>query len=92
VPLSSEAVRLIEALPGGVLGLDSRELDYHWRRLRGRAGVEGLNFHDSRAAATTKLARKVDVLTLARITGHKDIKMLMVYYRETAEDVARRLG
>ena len=94
VPLSSEAMKLLEALPrlDPVFGLDSSQLDVLWRKVRDRAGVEGLRFHDSRAAATTKLAKKVDVLTLARITGHRDIKMLMVYYRETAEDIAKKLG
>lgn len=93
VPLSSEAVKLIEALPEAdpILGLTARDIDVRWRALRDRAGVKGLTFHDSRAYAATRLARKVDVLTLARITGHKDIKMLGVYYRETAEDIARRL-
>ena len=94
VPLSTEAVKLIEALPHAdpVFGLSTAQLDSLWRKVRGRAGVEGLTFHDSRAAGTTKLASKVDVLTLARITGHKNIQMLMVYYRESPEDIAKRLG
>jgi hypothetical protein len=36
----------------------------------------------------TRLARKVPVLDLARITGIKDLKILMVYYNATAEDIA----
>jgi len=94
VPLSTEAVRLLQALPPGrtCFALSSRQLDALWRKLRDRAGVEGLTFHDSRAAALTRLSRKVDVLTLARISGHRDINLLMrVYYRETASDIARRL-
>lgn len=93
VPLSTEAVRLLEALPkqDPVFGLSSQQLDVLFRKLRERAAVDGLRFHDSRAEATTRLARKVDVLDLARITGHRDIKMLMVYYRETAADIAKKL-
>nr|WP_010395719.1 site-specific integrase [Paracoccus sp. TRP] len=93
VPLSKAAMALLEALPrqDPVFGLTSAQLDVLWRKLRDRAGVEGLNFHDSRAAGTGKLAKKVDVLSLARITGHRDLKMLMVYYRETAADLAKRL-
>jgi hypothetical protein len=42
--------------------------------------------------ALTSLARKVDVMTLARISGHKDLRILMnTYYRETAEQIAARL-
>lgn len=94
VPLSTAAIDLIEALPRAdpVFGLEDRQRDALFRSMRDKAGVEGLTFHDSRAWATGKLSKKVDVLTLARITGHKDIKMLMVYYRETAADIAKRLG
>jgi len=51
-----------------------------------------LHFHDARATALTLLAKKVDVLTLAKISRHKDVSLLMrVYYRDTAEDIAKRL-
>jgi integrase len=54
--------------------------------------IEGLTFHDSRATALTHLARKVDVLTLAKISRHKDLRILQnTYYRETAEQIAARL-
>lgn len=94
VPLSREAVRLLQDLPkyDPVFGLRSDMLDALFRRLRQRAGIEGLTFHDSRAYGTLKLSRKVDVLALARITGHRDLKSLMIYYRETAADLAKRLG
>lgn len=93
VPLSAEAVSLLEALPKAdpVFGLDSRQLDVLWRKLRDRAGVEDLTFHDSRHAAITRLAKKLDVLALARMVGHSDLKMLQIYYNETAEELARRL-
>lgn len=51
-----------------------------------------LHFHDARATALTLLSRKVDVMTLAKISRHKDISLLQrVYYRETAEDIAKRI-
>ena len=54
--------------------------------------IKGLTFHDSRAYALTALARKVDVLTLAKISGHRDLRILSnTYYRESAEDIAQRL-
>jgi integrase len=54
--------------------------------------ITGLTFHDSRATALTHLARKVDVMTLARISRHKDLRILMhVYYRESASDISKRL-
>ena len=54
--------------------------------------IEGLTFHDSRATALTLLARRVDVMTLARISRHKDMRILMsTYYRESAEQIAARI-
>lgn len=54
--------------------------------------IDGLTFHDSRASALTWLARRFDVMTLARISRHKNLKTLLEsYYRETAEDIAARL-
>lgn len=93
VPLSREAVRLLEALPHAdpVFDLTSRQLDILWRKLRDRAAVDDLRFHDSRHEAVTRLSKKLDVLELARMVGHRDIRMLLVYYEATAADLARRL-
>lgn len=50
-----------------------------------------LTFHDGRATALTMLARKYDILTLSRISQHKDLKMLARYYRESSAEIAARL-
>ncbi|WP_243612966.1 tyrosine-type recombinase/integrase [Shimia aestuarii] len=93
VPLSSEAVRLLRDLPDAdpIFDLTSQQLDALFRKVKGKAGVDGLTFHDSRHAAITRLSRKLDVLALARAVGHRNIAMLQVYYNESAEDLARRL-
>ncbi|MEO9823110.1 MAG: site-specific integrase [Yoonia sp.] len=93
VPLSKEAIRLLSLLPENdpVFGLTSASLSTPWRKLRDRAGVSGLTFHDSRASAITRLSKKVDVLDLARIVGHKNIAELMTYYRDSPEEIASRL-
>lgn len=60
---------------------------------------EGLHFHDARATFATWAASpdpktgvpRLDVMALARQTGHKDLKMLMRYYRQSAEQIAERL-
>jgi len=65
--------------------------DALFRRVRDRLGIENLHFHDTRHEATTRLARKLDVLDLARMTGHRDPRSLMVYYNATASEVAGRL-
>ena len=54
--------------------------------------MDGLRFHDLRREALTRLARKLDVLDLARVSGHRDLKILLnVYYRPAVEDLAGRL-
>ncbi len=94
VPLSMVALGLLGDLPktdGPLFDLTNQQIDVLFRKARDRAGIENLHFHDSRHEAITRLARKLDVLSLARIVGHKGIKMLMIYYNETAEDLAQRL-
>lgn len=93
VPLSQAALALIEALQplDPVFGLEPRQIDVLFRKIRDKAGVVGLTFHDSRAYAITHLSKKLDVLELARMVGHKNIAQLMTYYRATADDLASRL-
>lgn len=95
IPLTAAGVRLLSCLHGRgqYFTVTSASLDALFRKARVGAGLAGFTFHDSRAEALTRLARKVDVMTLARISGHKDITLLAtVYYRESAEAIALRLG
>lgn len=96
VPLSSRALALIELLPersdGLVFGLKSDSSSSLFRKYVSSGLIKGLTFHDTRHEAITRLAEKVDVLDLARMVGHRDIKMLMVYYNKSAEDIASKLG
>ena len=96
VPLSPEAQRILAQLPReegreSCFGLESTSMDALFRKAKAKAGIEGLHFHDTRATAITRLARKLNILDLARMVGHKDLRMLQVYYRDTAEAIAARL-
>lgn len=94
VPLSSEAVRLLKRLPetdGPMFGMASGTLSTHFKRITSDAGIEGLTFHDTRHEAITRLAKKLDVLDLARAVGHKNISQLRTYYNESAENIAKLL-
>ncbi|MFJ9531224.1 tyrosine-type recombinase/integrase [Herbaspirillum sp. NPDC101396] len=97
VPLSTRAVELLKVLPPVDAGMplfalkaDSR--DALFRKARDRAMVQGVTFHDSRHEAITRLAKKLQILDLARMTGHKNLQELMTYYNATASDIAGRLG
>jgi integrase len=96
VPLSKRAVELLELLPlpggdGTLFGVTAKSLDALFRKARIRAGVDDATFHDTRHLAITRLAKKLNVLDLARMVGHRDLKQLQVYYNETAEAMASRL-
>lgn len=54
--------------------------------------LEDLTFHDLRHEATSRLADKLQMHELMRVTGHKDTRMLARYYHPRAEDLARKLG
>ncbi len=89
IPLPKGAERLIQRVKST---LTPESLDALFRKAKRRALVDDLTFHDARASALTWLSRKVDVLTLAKISRHKDLRMLLdVYYRESAEEIAARL-
>jgi integrase len=106
VPLSTRAVELMQLLrpdhfrgatkmvdpAAPVFTVSSATRDALWRKARDSAQIEGLRFHDLRHEAVTRLARKLDVLDLSRMTGHRDLKMLRRYYNPAAAEIARRLG
>lgn len=149
VPLSTNAVNLLEALPrsktGKVLPLSQNALQIAWGRsvkaarkayvyeqLSTRLGDSGLNeeaqarevralefkkrkpialtheildsintddktlldlhFHDLRHEATSRLADKLQMHELMKVTGHKTSRMLARYYHPRAEDLAKKLA
>lgn len=63
-----------------------------WAKYREQMMLGDLTIHDTRGTAITRLSRHVDVLTLSRITGIKDLRLLNDrYYRERDEEIAARL-
>ena len=94
VPLSKAALVILERLKEAsteehCFMLKSGTLDATFRKLKQMAMREYLHFHDTRREALTRLSRKVDVMTLAKISGHKDISILQnVYYAPRMEEVA----
>lgn len=95
VPLSRRAVELLENMRGldeiRVFTLSSQLLDAYYRSGRTLAGITGPTFHDARATALTRLSKKLDILELARMVGHRDPRSLMIYYRESASEIAKKL-
>ncbi len=90
VPLSPRALEIWAMVPNG-FDITTSSLDAMFRVARRRADVEGLTFHDTRHEAITRLAGKLNVLELARMVGHRDIKQLQTYYNASAAEIANRL-
>jgi len=98
VPLGKRASELIEnvlthtSAEENVFGLSASVLDALFRRAKDRALVIGITFHDSRALALTRLSKKLNIMQLARVSGHRDLSILQnVYYRESVTDIAALL-
>ncbi|EQD25943.1 phage integrase family protein, partial [mine drainage metagenome] len=95
VPLSSRAVAILHALPrridGRVFGLRPDSVTQAFERAAQRAGIENLRLHDLRHEATSRLAEKLpNLIELAAVTGHKDLRMLKRYYHPRATDLAKK--
>lgn len=96
VPLSPRALELLGFLPEvpddmPIFGINEASLDANFRKIRARTAISELTFHDTRHEAITRLAKKLNVLELARAVGHRDLNMLQIYYNETAENLAKKL-
>jgi hypothetical protein len=90
VPLARKGVKLLKQY--GPFTVNPNEASVLFSELCRDLLIEGLTFHDSRGTALTLLSRRVDVLTLSRISRHRDLRTLRDhYYRETAEEIAARL-
>jgi len=98
VPLSTRAIRILDGLPRSLDGRVFKfstpdQITTQFHRACLTAGIENLRFHDLRHEATSRIAERVqDVHTLARITGHKTLQMLIRYYHPRTEDLAAMLG
>jgi integrase len=92
VPLDPRAEALIGRMrgfdPGGlVFGVASATLDTLFRRARVKAGLSGFVFHDARHTAATRLAKRVEVLTLCKIFGWASTTQALTYYNPSAGDL-----
>lgn len=88
VPLTKRAVELLSFLPKQPKGQASKplftrsapSLGAMFYKVKAACLIEEMTFHDTRHEAITRLAKKLNVLELARMVGHRDLKMLQIYY------------
>lgn len=97
VPLSTRAIEALTWCPpphkGKVFKLTQSAMKYAFSRVRDECGLGTLRFHDLRHEAASRLFEKgLNVIEVATITGHKNLKHLQRYTHLRAEDLARKLG
>ena len=96
IPLSPRAIeilnlmRLSDTSRDTVYTVTSASRDAIFRKCK-PAHLQHIHFHDSRHEAVTRLSKKLDVLALARMIGHRDLRSLQTYYNESASEIALRL-
>lgn len=75
VPLSSRAVSILEKLPrnlsGKVFSTSETAITEGFQRVVIRAKIPDFRFHDLRHEATSRLAEKLEMHELGKVTGHK---------------------
>jgi integrase len=96
VPLSTQALNILNRMPrdisGRVFPLKLNTVSMGFIKAVRRANIKDFHFHDLRHMALTKLSNTfTNVLELASISGHKELKMLQRYVHFKAEDLARKL-
>ena len=97
VPLSSKAIFILNNLPrsidGRVFPLKTNSVSLNFLRASRKANIPDIHFHDLRHIALTRLCSKIsNVLELAAISGHKQLKMLQRYTHIKAENLVQKLG
>ena len=100
VPLTPKAIDILQQLNEkgisnrmeAVFPIHFEALKSAWRRATRKAGIDDLRFHDLRHEATSRFFEKgLNVMEVAAITGHKDLRMLQRYTHLRAEDLAKKL-
>lgn len=89
VPLSARAR---DEIPPSGFGLNSYQLDIHFRKVRDRLGKD-YTFHATRHTAATRIgqSRKLTPYELCDMFGWKDLNMALRYISTQASDIADRL-
>ena len=96
VPLSTNALRILgkqkTKLHPVPFPISDNAFRLAWERLRERAGITNLKFHDLRHEAISRLLEPgLNMAEVATISGHKDPKMLFRYTHLKAENLALKL-
>ena len=91
IPLTKKAFNILHdsSLP---FAMTPNALRLAWSRLKKKADIKDLHFHDLRHEAISRFFEKgLSIPEVALISGHKDVRMLFRYTHLKAEDILRKL-
>ena len=95
IPLSIVAVELLSAhavKDGRLFPISANAFRLAWERVKRRAGIDNLHFHDLRHEAISRLFEKgLSVPEVALISGHRDLRMLLRYTHPMSERILQKL-
>jgi len=97
IPLTDAALAVLATQgnarsKGRVFPLSMEALKQGWERVRDRAGLGDLHFHDLRHEAISRFCEMgLTVPEVALISGHKDMRMLFRYVNLRPSELARKL-
>jgi integrase len=95
IPLTTKTIALLEPFmgrEGKLFPISANALRLSWERLRRRAKIEGLHFHDLRHETISRFfERGLTIPEAASISGHRDARMLFRYAHARPDDVLRKL-
>jgi integrase len=95
IPLTDQALAVLRTIPrteAKVLPLTPIALRLAWNRVRVRAGMPDLHFHDLRHEAISRFAEmSLTTVELSAISGHRDPRMLFRYAHLRPADLAKKL-
>ncbi|WP_172327836.1 tyrosine-type recombinase/integrase [Mangrovicoccus sp. HB161399] len=99
VPMTARAAEILAKVRNGNAESDARPFDIdavsrdsRFRAAAAKAGIVDLHFHDTRHEGITRLAKRLQILDLARMTGHKDVNELLTYYEASGAELAELLN
>lgn len=96
IPLTDDSLAVLEALPrtdARSLPMSALALRLAWNRVRERAGMPDLRFHDLRHEAISRFAELgLSTVELSAISGHRDTRMLLRYTHLRPVELARKLA
>lgn len=96
IPLTDSALAILEPLEdrqGPIFHLSTNALRQAWERLRNRASLRDLRFHDLRHEAISRFCELgLSIPEVAAISGHRDPRMLLRYSHIRADELAKRLA